>query len=196
MIRVVLADDHTVLRSKLALLLAQEPDVEVVGEASNGLLLLELLAETAADVVLLDVNMPAMNGLTATHAIRQQFPLVKVLVLSLLDHEYYIERMLAAGATGYILKNAPLTEIIHAVRVVSTGLPFLCTEIGMSLMHKLTHGHVLSKRSEANTKLSAREQQAFHLLVAGLSNKEIAVRLSTSTRLLRPTAGFASHQSR
>lgn len=139
MIRVVLADDHTILRDKIRELLTQEADLEIVGQASNGLLLLEVLAETATDVVVLDMHMPAMDGLAAIRIIRQRFPEVKVLVLSLLDHERYAAQALEAGALGYVLKNSALSEIIHAIRTVSCNVPFLCTEIGLKLVNTFAY---------------------------------------------------------
>ena len=152
MIRVILADDHTILRDKLQELLAQVPDLEIVGKASNGLLLLEVLEETPADVVLLDVNMPAMSGLTATPLIRQRFPAVKVLVLSMLDHERYVSQMFAAGASGYVLKNASLAEIIYAIRTVSQHKPFLSTEIGLRVIDKLVYGVGITSQTAPHSK--------------------------------------------
>ncbi|OUJ75833.1 response regulator [Hymenobacter crusticola] len=140
MIRVVLADDHTILRDEIRSLLAREAGIEIVGQASNGLLLLEVLAETPTDVVVLDLHMPAMDGLTAIRFIRQQFPQVRVLVLSMLDHEYYAARALEAGALGYALKSSPLREIVHAIHTVHQNVLFLCTEIGLRLVDRLTHG--------------------------------------------------------
>jgi len=184
MIRLVLADDHIILRGELGVLLTQEPDLEVVGQASNGLMLLELLAQTAVDVVVLDVNMPVMDGLTTTQAIRQQFPAVRVLVLSMLDHEQYIQRMLTAGALGYLLKTCDLQEIIHAIRTVVRNRPYLCTAISLSLLQKLTHSHEVIMTSkltvQATGELSVREQQVLPLFTAGLSNAEIAAKLFTS----------------
>ncbi|WP_324674968.1 response regulator transcription factor [Hymenobacter sp. GOD-10R] len=149
MIRVVLADDHTILRDKIRSLLAQESDMEVVGQASNGLLLLEVLAQTPTDVVVLDLHMPAMDGLTATKLIRQRFPDVKVLVLSMLDHAYYAAQAFEAGALGYALKNSPLRELLHAIRTVNRSAPFLCTEIGLSLVDSLLCGTSISASLDA-----------------------------------------------
>jgi DNA-binding NarL/FixJ family response regulator len=146
MIRVVLADDHTILQDKIRSLLSQEPDLEVVGQASNGLLLLEVLAQTPTDVVVLDLHMPAMDGLTATGLIRQRFPDVKVLILSMLDHAYYAAQAFEAGALGYALKNSPLREILHAIRTVNRSAPFLCTEIGLSLVDSLLCGTSISTK--------------------------------------------------
>ncbi|GGE99639.1 response regulator transcription factor [Hymenobacter cavernae] len=183
MIRLILADDHIILRDELRVLLAQEPDLEVVEQASNGLVLLELLAQTAVDVVVLDVNMPVMDGLATTKAIRERFPTVRVLVLSMLDHEQYIQRMLKAGALGYLLKSSDIQEITYAIRTVARNRPYLCTDVGLSLLQKLTPPEATTAdKSVAQVAggLSAREQQVLPLLAAGLTNAEIADQLFTS----------------
>ncbi|HEX8349429.1 MAG TPA: response regulator transcription factor [Hymenobacter sp.] len=190
MIRVVLVDDHTILRNGIRTLLATAPDLEVVGQVGNGLLLLELLAQTPADLVVLDVNMPVLDGLATIKALRQQFPVVKVLVLSMLDHEQYVTRMLEAGALGYILKTATPTEITHAIRTVAANRPFLCTELGMNMLQKLTHkdGHSHTPVNEPSyqlfDELSKRELEVLQLMATGLSNQEIADQLFTSKRTI------------
>ena len=107
MTRLLLADDHTILRDGIRALLSAEPDLEVVGEASNGAEVLALLETTPADVVLMDVQMPVLDGFATMPELRLRFPEVRVLVLTMLDHENYVARMLEAGALGYVLKNAP-----------------------------------------------------------------------------------------
>ena len=130
MIRILLADDHTILRDGIRALLSRETDMCVVGEAGNGRQLLELLATTPTDVVLMDINMPVLDGFATMPLLREQFPEVQVLVLSMLDHESYVHRMLRAGAIGYVLKNADSSEIAYAIRTVAGRRPFLCTELG------------------------------------------------------------------
>jgi DNA-binding NarL/FixJ family response regulator len=137
MIRVFLVDDHTVLRTGLRSLLADQPDLNVVGEAGNGLELLDLLPATPTDVVLLDINMPGMNGPETAQQLQEHYPDVQVLVLSMLIGLEYIFQMLDAGAAGYILKNAGLDEIVHGIRMVASGRPFLCSEVGFAALLKL-----------------------------------------------------------
>ncbi len=136
MIRLLLVDDHAILRDGLRSLLAAEPGIDVVGEAGNGAELLGLLATTPADVVLMDINMPVLDGFATMPELRQRFPAVKVLVLSMLDNEHYVARMLDAGALGYVLKNAAFREIAYAIRTVAAGHPFLCTDIGLAMLYK------------------------------------------------------------
>ncbi|SDX83367.1 response regulator [Hymenobacter psychrophilus] len=203
MIRILLADDHTILRDGIRALLAREADLQVVGEAANGQALLELLAHTPTDLVLLDVNMPVLDGFAVMPLLRAQFPQVRVLVLSMLDHENYVHRMLEAGALGYVLKNADSTEIIHAIRTVAANQPFLCTEIGLSLLRRLVErtpapdplaALVYQPRNgwpvpaaapvTGQPELSGREREVLQLIAEGLTNQEIADKLFTSKRTI------------
>ena len=126
MIRIILVDDHTIIRDGIRALLSDQEGIEVVGEAGNGQDLLELLATTAVDVVLMDMNMPIMDGMEATRRLREEYPEVRVLALSMLDDEEYINRMFEAGATGYVVKNAGKLEIVYAIRTVANGRQFRC----------------------------------------------------------------------
>ncbi len=185
MTRLLLADDHAILRNGIRALLAAAPDLTVVGEAGNGAELLALLATTPADVVLMDVNMPVLDGLATMPELRQRFPAVKVLVLSMLDNEYYVSQMLSAGAWGYVLKNVALNEVIHAIRTVAAGRNFLCSEIGLAMLYKVL-GMPPGPGEEAApapaTDLTARELEVLQLIAEGLTNNEIATKLFTSKR--------------
>jgi DNA-binding NarL/FixJ family response regulator len=187
MTRIILADDHTILREGIRALLVAEPDFEVVGEASNGQQLLDLLATTPADVVVLDLTMPELDGFAVLPIVRLRHPNTRLLILSMLEHERYVAQALEAGAAGYILKNAAITEILHAIRTVSVGHSFICTEIGLELLRKLTlnmdkqweEGHE-GRQSE----LSARELEVLQLIAEGMTNAEIADKLFTSKRTI------------
>ncbi|MBO0356906.1 response regulator transcription factor [Hymenobacter sp. BT186] len=186
MIRVLLTDDHTILRDGIRALLSQQPDLEVVGEAGNGQELLELLVDTPTDVVLMDINMPVMDGFATIEHLREQYPDVRVLVLSMLNHENYVHRMLEAGATGYVLKNADITEITHAIRTVAAGRPFLCTEIGLDMLYKIVRTTALpTDATRPKTgELSKRELEVLRLISEGMTNAEIADKLFTSKRTI------------
>lgn len=186
MIRVLLTDDHTILRDGIRALLSLQPDLEVVGEAGNGQELLALLESTAADVVLIDINMPVMDGFMAVEQLRARHPTLRILVLSMLDHENYVHRILEAGAHGYVLKNADITEISHAIRTVAAGRPFLCTELGLDLLNKLvrTSGVVPEGNRMKSGDLSKRELEVLRLIAEGLTNAEIADQLFTSKRTI------------
>ncbi len=188
MTRLILADDHTILRDGIRALLSAEPDLEVVGEASNGAEVLALLETTPADVVLMDVQMPLLDGFATMPELRLRFPEVRVLVLTMLDHENYVARMLEAGALGYVLKNAAISEITHAIRTVAAGNPFLCTEIGLNMLHKAvaqrTGTEELAAEGNSGADLTARELEVLKLIAEGLTNGEIADKLFTSKRTI------------
>ena len=188
MTRILLADDHTILRDGIRALLSAEPGFEVVAEASNGAELLALLDVTPADVVLMDVQMPVLDGFATMPELRRRFPDVRVLVLSMLDHENYVARMLEAGALGYVLKNAAISEIIHAIRTVAAGHHFLCTEIGLNMLYKAVAktggGSGAGANDSGGAELTARELEVLKLIAEGLTNGEISDKLFTSKRTI------------
>ena len=188
MTRLLLADDHTILRDGIRALLSAEPDLEVVGEAGNGAEVLALLETTPVDVVLMDVQMPVLDGFATMPELRLRFPDVRVLVLTMLDHENYVARMLEAGALGYVLKNAAISEITHAIRTVAAGNPFLCTEIGLNMLYKAVAQRTGAEDSAAEghsgADLTARELEVLKLIAEGMTNGEIADKLFTSKRTI------------
>jgi len=181
MIRLFLVDDHTVLRDGLRALFQQEAELQVVGEAENGGQLLAQLPATPCDVVLLDLHMPGLDGLATTERLRAEFPDVRVLVLSMVDNEHAIGQVMAAGAQGYVLKNAGHDEITVGVRAVAAGKRFLCSELGLTML-----GRVLAETPEPAAKpasgLSPREREVLRLVADGLTTTQIAEKLYTSPR--------------
>ena len=188
MTRVLLADDHTILRDGIRALLSAEADLEVVGEAGNGAELLAMLETTPTDVVLMDVQMPVLDGFATMPELRRRFPEVRVLVLTMLDHENYVARMLKAGALGYVLKNAAISEITHAIRTVAAGNTFLCTEIGLNMLYKAVAQSASITTDESGSHvgadLTARELEVLKLIAEGLTNSEISDKLFTSKRTI------------
>ncbi|QJX45479.1 response regulator transcription factor [Hymenobacter taeanensis] len=186
MIRIILVDDHTIIRDGIRALLSDQEGLEVVGEAGNGQDLLALLATTPTDVVLMDMNMPVMDGMEATKRLREEYPQVHVLALSMLDHEEYINRMFEAGAYGYVLKNAGKLEIVYAIRTVANGRQFLCSELGVKFLQKLMQAatpNVVATAKKTDG-LSKRETEVLQLIAEGLTNAEIAEKLFTSKRTI------------
>ncbi|WP_141765645.1 response regulator, partial [Hymenobacter coccineus] len=137
MIRLFLVDDHSIVRNGLRALLAAEADLVVVGEASHGQELLDCLPATPADVVLLDLAMPVLDGLATTTRLRAEYPALHVLVLTMEAEPQRIGELFEAGARGYLLKNAGQIELLTAIRAVAAGEQYLCSELGMSLLHQV-----------------------------------------------------------
>jgi len=184
-IRVLLADDHKIIRDGIKSMLRAEQAIEIVGEASNGRELVNLLPDLATDLILMDVNMPEMDGFETTAYIAKHHPSVKVLVLSMLDHERYITKMLEAGALGYILKNTGREELTHAIKTVASGNLYICSEIAINLLkrnHPVPVKYPITDEPSATAKLSKRELEVLQLLADGLNNTEIAEKLFTSKR--------------
>jgi DNA-binding NarL/FixJ family response regulator len=185
-INLVLVDDHKIIRDGIKAFL-KEDDINIVGEASNGRELLAMLEETKPDVVLLDINMPEMDGYEATKAIKEQHPDVKVLVLSMLDHEKYVQQMFDAGALGYTLKNIGQEELVHAIRMVADGQKFISTDVALAFLNKLRNilpASAWQHHEKRPTDLSAREIEVLKLIAEGMTNAEIADKLFTSKRTI------------
>lgn len=177
-IRVLVADDHTIVRAGLHLLLSAERDIQVVGEATDGETAVALAEQLRPDVVLMDIGMPSLNGFEATRQIKACAPQVNVLVLTMHRSDEYFFQMLEAGASGYILKGAETSELLNAVRAVARGDMFLYPSLARRLVQEfLRHGQL---EDPGGPKLTPREQQVLKLIADGYSNTEIAERLVVS----------------
>ncbi|GBC99646.1 Oxygen regulatory protein NreC [bacterium HR17] len=173
-IRVLIADDHAILRDGLKALLAAETDMEVVGEAATGKEALRLVRELKPHVVLMDISMPDMTGLEATEVIKKSYPEVKVIALTVHEHETYLRRMLQVGADGYVVKRAAADELVRAIRAVMRGGVYLQPELAQTVVKKRTE--------QSMPKLSEREWQVLRLLAMGYTNQQIAQRLFLSVK--------------
>ena len=182
-IRIVLADDHAVLRAGLTALLNAEPDMVVVGEAGDGLACIAIVRAEQPDVVLLDLNMPQMSGLEALVELRRIAPKSRVLVLTMHDDESYLRQVLTTGGAGYVLKQAADTELLTAIRTVYNGGTFLHPAHTQVLLHPASASAAEGDGGDAAVaSLSEREAEVLKLLALGHSNKEIAGQLYLSVK--------------
>lgn len=177
-VRVVLADDQALFREGLRTLLSTRTDIEVVGEAGDGARALERVAETNPAVVLMDLQMPVMDGVQATARIRDRFPEVRVLVLTTFDDEGNVFGALRAGAAGYLLKDVSLDTLVSAIHAAARGECFLQSTVTGTVVDAVTRMMTAGPTASALVlPLSPREREILGLVSAGASNKEIADRL-------------------
>ncbi len=180
MIRMVLADDHVVLRSGLRALLERHPDFQVVGEASDGRELIRLVAELLPDIAVVDVGMPNLNGTEATQQIASAHPSVRVIMLSMHSDEAYVLRALKAGARGYVLKESAEAELIAAIRLVQQGKAFFSPAVSALLVEDYVRQLRAKGVEDSYELLSTREREILQLIAEGKSNKDVANMLNLS----------------
>jgi DNA-binding NarL/FixJ family response regulator len=180
MIRVMLAEDHDILRDGLKTMLVENVGIRIVGEAANGKELIEFLELTPVDVVLMDINMPVMDGFEATSYLREHYPHIGVLVLSMIEQQHYVQRILNAGAKGYILKNSSRQELIEAIYDVAKGNQVIGKGIDLNSTYEIPD----ERRFQKMPNLSEREMQVLTFIAEGLTNTEIAGKLCLSKRTI------------
>ena len=176
MIRVLLVDDEELVRTGLRMILDAEPDITVVGEAADGQTALTQVERLQPDVVLMDIRMPRMDGLEATRRISARDTAVKVVVLTTFDLDEHVYAALSAGASGFLLKDAPASQLVHAIHVANAGDALLAPSITRRLITQFANRHP-APRPELPSDLTARETAVLTLMADGLSNAEIAARL-------------------
>lgn len=180
-LRIFVADDHAVVREGIKSLVNAQDDMTVVGEAADGLSVVEAVRDAAPDVVLLDISMPGLNGVQVALRLKQEFPNVKILTLTVHEDRSYLRQLLAAGGSGYLLKRALSEELIRAVRTVASGGTYIDPILASKLVGNLSRGRSLHSTLE-RTQLSEREEEVLRLISQGHTNKEIAARLSLSAK--------------
>lgn len=180
-IRIILADDHAIVRDGLSRSFQQEQDIEIVGLARNGISAIELSREHCPDVVVMDISMADINGIEATRQILKENPCIKIVALSMHSGNKYVREMFRAGASGYLLKDCPFAELAEAVRVVYSGQTYVSPAIGEVVVKSYINTDQ-DKQGSAFVVLSQREREVLQLLAEGNTTKQAAIRLHISPK--------------
>lgn len=181
--KIVIADDHAIVRSGFSMILNYQQDMEVVGLAADGIEAYQLVAKHQPDVLLLDLSMPpGESGLITTGKVKEDYPDVKILILTMHDDEEYLFHVLKNGASGYMLKNAPDDELLFAIRTIFNGGTYIQPQLATSLVRELMNPHGKSDEQDAFELLSKRELEILPLIAKGYGNKEIAAKLYISVK--------------
>lgn len=181
-IRILLVDDHAVLRAGLRALLSAEPDIDVVGEAGDGQEAVAQTEKLLPDIVLMDITMPVMDGLEATRRIHQCCPEVKVLVLTIHDNEEYLFQILEAGGSGYLVKSSADIDLINAIHAVYRGKAFLSPSAAKMVIKRYLQAVGQEEQKQNYDELTNREQEILKLIADGYTNQEIADLLIISVK--------------
>ncbi len=183
-INILLAEDHNIVRNGIRSLLEKQDGFTIIGEAINGEEVLRLIGDgLVPDILLTDVNMPGINGLELTLQVTTVLPTCRIIVLSMLDHERYLFKAFKCGVSGYILKNIDADELIFAIRKVSRGGEYICTELSMRLLNKAMQAPERSEPKEhTDLHFTDKELEVLNLLAVGFTNQEVADKLFVSRR--------------
>ncbi|MGQ9525648.1 MAG: response regulator [Armatimonadota bacterium] len=189
-IRVLIVDDHSLIQQGLQAVLADEPDINIVGHATNGRDAVALARELVPDVVLMDVRMPGMDGVEATRQIKAEVPQAKVVILSVYQDEEYLFNAVEAGAVSYVLKDVTPEELIRAIRLASKGKSLIDPGLTARILTKFrklssSSGHAHKDPAGAHVRLTPREREVLSLLAQGKSNKEIARTLGIAEKTVK-----------
>jgi DNA-binding NarL/FixJ family response regulator len=177
-IKLLLVDDHPVVRKGISSCLARQEHLQIVGEAANGEEAMRKTRELMPDIILMDIDMPEMNGLEVTELLHKDFPKIKVIILSMHSNSEYVMRIIQSGASGYVLKEAPTEELVRAIDTVNGGEAFFSPEVARVALNKYVRG----TGENGSAQLTNREREVLVQISEGLSNKEIANKLGVGVR--------------
>lgn len=180
-LQILLADDHKVMREGLRMLINAQPDMEVVGEADHGQGAIALLQKLQPDLIVMDISMPELDGLEATERLQGLHPHIKILTLTRHTDKEYLQQMLKAGASGYVLKQSVSEELVRAIRAVAAGQTYVDPALTDQLVAKII-GKGSSRSSHAENTLSQREEEVLRCIAWGFLNKEVASHLEISVK--------------
>lgn len=180
--KILIADDHGILRQGISSLIEKHADMQVVGEADNGLMAVEMTRKLRPNVVVMDVSMPVLNGIEATRQIKSELPDIKVLALSVHAEKEFVLDTIKAGVSGYMLKECVFDDLVHAIKVIVTGQAYLSPKIASIILNGIVKDGVLKVVASNRVILTLREDQVLQLLTKGESAKQIALELGLNTK--------------
>ncbi|AFM41572.1 response regulator containing a CheY-like receiver domain and an HTH DNA-binding domain [Desulfosporosinus acidiphilus SJ4] len=192
-IKVFLADDHKILRESLLILLQQENDIEIIGEAPDGQMALQEILRLKPDIAILDISLPRLNGLEVAERIKRDCPEIKVIILTMHKNEEFVARAYQSQVSGYVLKDNALEELLKAIRIVQLGGIYLSTDITSTVVAGFVKNFNL-KKGEPDELISSREREIIQLLAEGNSNKQIANMLNLSLKTVETHRSNIMHK--
>jgi two-component system nitrate/nitrite response regulator NarL len=178
-IKLMIVDDHPIVRRGIGMCLARQPQMEIVGEAGDGREAMRLARELQPDIMLMDIDMPEMNGLVVADLLRRELPKIKVLILSMHTNKEYVLRIIQCGARGFVLKEAPTEELVHAIESVSAGEAYFSSDVARVALNQFVRGN---GEAPGAPRLTNREREVLVQIADGKSNKEIACQLDIGVR--------------
>lgn len=183
-IKLMIADDHTIVRQGMKKLLETYPELQIVGESQDGEETVEIAMQLLPDLIIMDISMPGLNGLEATREIKKRLPEMKILILTMHAEKEYIFKILQSGASGYLLKGSPIEELVSAIHAVDRGESYLSPAVSKSIIEDYVGGGVRRPVTTRSQPLTTREREVLQLIAEGYTSKRIAARLSLSAKTI------------